>query len=366
MKKELLYFFTFLFFATFSYAGIKQPLVVSNLSTYNGKSFTLVEQNVTFSVFPNGEFDFYINPYGNNVQANMNLNGFSISYNSGYNYDGYVQYDDFGAIIQIENVPVYYDYYGRVSTIGAIRINYNNYGRINRLGGLNIYYNNYGYYSHYSGYINNYNRWYVYHPYHNYFVQPLMDFRIVSYQPYRMHYKPYRNTYFKKHTYFAHHKNNYDSNYKYNRRSSIAKSNVPDRVENNAVVTRRNISSERNYTKNSKGTTSQRQENSTRSNAVAYRYSNSGNKRSPINSNNSVNNRIAQTTNNNSQNIVSRSQTKKPNSQNTVNQSYKARSKENVKEAPQNRRSLKNANKNYSNKEVAQSKMVKSNNRKRD
>jgi len=84
--------------------------------------------------------------------------GVSLSFNTGHSYDAYVQYDDYGAVIQIENVPIYYDYYGRVIRAGNVRINYNNYGRISRVGGLYVYYNRYNNYSHYSGYINAYNR----------------------------------------------------------------------------------------------------------------------------------------------------------------------------------------------------------------
>ena len=49
----------------------------------------------------------------NNSRLNVSINSpnVNISYNSGYDYNAYVQYDEFGAIIQIENVPIYYDYY---------------------------------------------------------------------------------------------------------------------------------------------------------------------------------------------------------------------------------------------------------------
>ena len=172
-----------------------------------GNNFTFVEGGITFAIFPNGEFDFYMNSingagfeyYGKNV---------NISFNSGYNYDAYVQYDDFGAIVQIENVPIYYDYYGRVNRIGGINIYYNG-NRLARLGGLRIYYDHYGNYSHYRGYINRYNRYYVYHPYHNYFARPFFDFRIVSHKPYRRHYRTHRYTYYKDHSKNRFYRNNY-------------------------------------------------------------------------------------------------------------------------------------------------------------
>ena len=119
----------------------------SNLNTsyyYNdgyGETFTFVESGITFSVFQNGEFDYYINPR-NGLRAGVNVRGVSISYNSGYNYDAYVQYDDYGAIIQIEDVPIYYDHYGRISEAGNVRIRYNG-NRLARVGGLYIHYNHY-------------------------------------------------------------------------------------------------------------------------------------------------------------------------------------------------------------------------------
>ncbi|MFA5297925.1 MAG: hypothetical protein WC389_06915, partial [Lutibacter sp.] len=168
MKTKLLLFATFLFVGF----GIQASTFKTDNSQKNyyynddyGNSFTFVERDVTFAVFQNGEFDFYINQrnaLGVNYQGN---NGVNISFNSGYNYDPYVQYDDYGAIIQVEDIPIYYDYYGRVNRIGNTIINYDS-GRLVRVGGLHVYYNRQGYYSHYSGYINDYNRDYVFHPYH--------------------------------------------------------------------------------------------------------------------------------------------------------------------------------------------------------
>ncbi|MBL4725007.1 MAG: hypothetical protein JKY73_06505, partial [Lutibacter sp.] len=151
MKNKLLVFATFVFVSLTSFA-------TTNTSTYNryyndyGNTFTFVEHGVTFSVFQNGEFDFYINPR-RGLHVGYQGNGINISFNSGYNYDAYVQYDNYGAIIQIEDIPIYYDYYGRVDRIGNVNLNYR-FGRLSRLGQLHVYYDNHGYYSHYSGYIN--------------------------------------------------------------------------------------------------------------------------------------------------------------------------------------------------------------------
>ncbi len=160
-----------------------------------GNSYIFVEGGITFSVFPDGEFDFYLNNrkyFG----ANVNLGNVNISYNSGYKYDAYVQYDDYGAVIQIENTPIYYDFNGRVSRIGAIDIYYNN-ARLHRVGGLYVYYNTYGAFSHCTGYINTYNRSYVYRPFHRYLARPAYNLCLVNYRPYRRNYIPVRYTYYR-------------------------------------------------------------------------------------------------------------------------------------------------------------------------
>lgn len=169
----------------------------TNYTYYNeyGETFTFVERGITFSVFQNGEFDFYINPR-DGVHVGVNLANVSLSYNSGYDYDAYVQYDDYGAIIQIEDIPIYYDYYGRISQAGNVRIHYNGQ-RLARIGGLYIHYNRFGVYSHYTGFINRWNRRYVFHPYHNYFVRPVFNRCIVSYNPYRRWYRPIRYDYYR-------------------------------------------------------------------------------------------------------------------------------------------------------------------------
>jgi hypothetical protein len=205
-----------IFITIFSY--LLSPLTFANTvnsitnTTYgynynNGEKFTFVERGITFSVFRNGEFDFYINPR-NGIHTSVDFGLVSISYNSGYNYDAYVQYDDYGAIVQIENIPIYYDYYGRIVGAGNIKINYRS-NRLVGIGGLHIYYNAYGYYSHYRGFINTYNRYYAYHPYHNYFVRPYYTSCVVSYDPYRLYYKPKRYNYYNNKKYYSknHNKN---------------------------------------------------------------------------------------------------------------------------------------------------------------
>lgn len=160
-----------------------------------------IENGITFSVYPDGEFDFFIDQPAY-VGAAYQSPGVNISFNAGFNYDPWVQYDDYGAVIQIENTPLYYDFYGRISRIGAINIYYNG-ARVSRIGGLYVYYDPYGAFNRFSGYVNVYNRHYVYRPVYNYFVRPAASFCIVNTRPYRRYYHPVRYTYYKPY------KNNY-------------------------------------------------------------------------------------------------------------------------------------------------------------
>jgi hypothetical protein len=175
-----------------------------------GNSFIFVEQGVEFAVFPDGQFDFNVDRYGPDFSAYADFGGVSISYNSGYSYDAYVQYDDFGAVIQIENVPIYYDYYGRIIQAGDVRIRYNSYGRVVSVGGLYVHYNRFNRFSHYTGFINVYNRHYVYRPWHRYYAVPVVTSCIVYNRPYRQYYAPIR------HRYYAPYRDNYRPHVSYN------------------------------------------------------------------------------------------------------------------------------------------------------
>ncbi len=168
-----------------------------------GESFIFMEGGVEFSVYPNGEFDFYYNPqFTRSPLGNIPHPNSNISYNAGYNYDPYVQYDDFGAVIQIENVPVYYDYYGRIVQAGNIFINYNSRGQLVRLGNMHIRYNRFNQPIKYIGYINAYNPRYVYRPWHRYYVRPHQSYRVVYYEPYRAYYEPARLSYVQYNNYY--------------------------------------------------------------------------------------------------------------------------------------------------------------------
>lgn len=154
-----------------------------------------VESGITFSVYPDGEYDFFIdNP--NYVGVDYRTRNVSISFNSGFNYNPWVQYDDYGAVIQIENTPIYYDFYGRVSRIGGLNIFYQR-GRVSRIGGLYVYYDGYGRFARFNGYINMYNRLYVHRPVYSFFTRPAVSFCLVNTRPYRRYYHPVRYTYYR-------------------------------------------------------------------------------------------------------------------------------------------------------------------------
>lgn len=175
----------------------ENKIATSTIYRYSNP-FIFVEEGITFSVYPDGEFDFYIDKRIN-VAAGTHIGNVEITFNSGYNYNPYVQYDDYGAVIQVEHIPIYYDYYGRVSRIGRIPIGYIN-GRIRNIGGLYVYYNR-DVLSHCTGFINSYNRYYVYRPFHRYFVRPAVGFCNVYHRPYRRYYTPTRYVYYRPYTY---------------------------------------------------------------------------------------------------------------------------------------------------------------------
>ena len=199
--KNLTYIVALLFIGWSASANSDKTI---NFSPYNyGEAFIFVEGDVEFAVYTNGEFDFYYNPQfakhsGNYISSPRE----NISYNAGYNYDLYVQYDDYGAVIQIEDVPVYYDYYGRIIQAGNVYINYNSHGNIVRVGNMHVRYNRFNQPIRYIGSINQYNSHYVYQPWHQYYMRPHQDYRVVYYQPYRAYYEPSRINYIQYSNYY--------------------------------------------------------------------------------------------------------------------------------------------------------------------
>lgn len=199
--KQLAYLFSVLFLSSTAIMAStseeldQKPFEVNNSGYGNGNNFIFVESGIEFSLFPDGQFDFHMANYTNNVNVSVNSPNVSISFNTGYDYNGFVQYDEFGAIIQIENTPIFYDYYGRVVRVGNVSMRYNNFGYLTSVGGLYIHYNRYNQFTYCSGFINPFNRIYVYRPWHRYYRIPAFDYCVVYNRPYRQHYAPVRYRY---------------------------------------------------------------------------------------------------------------------------------------------------------------------------
>lgn len=302
--KNLAYLVTALFLVgTTVQATTTTSTITTSSSTFvnaYGNSFIFVEGGVEFSVFPDGQFDFYMPNYGPNVSLGISSPNVSISFNSGYNYNPYVQYDDFGAIIQIENVPIYYDYYGRITRAGNVDIRYNNYGRVVWVGGLHIYYNRYNVISHYRGYINAYNRYYVYRPWHSYYIAPSYNHCVVNTIPYRQYYEPVRYTYHRPYT------NNYRVVNVNSRRGvaqtgrSTQRSSVSERYRQGAEPRRESIRNENTVARSASRNNYSTENNSTRREVASNKRDNTDRKEikstSRVNNaqGNIMNNRVAE------------------------------------------------------------------------
>ncbi|WP_379953188.1 hypothetical protein [Dokdonia sp. R78006] len=220
MKHLALLFIGLLTFSASTYAA-EEDTSIRRGTVYDGSKYIFVENGIEFSVFPDGEFDFYIPQYVEGVSLSVNAGPVGISFNTGFDYDPYVQYDEYGAVIQVEDTPLYYDNYGRLAQAGDVRINYRD-NRISRVGGLQIYYNNRGLFSHYTGFINVYNRNYVFHPYHNYYYRPVFNRCLVFNTPYRRYYTPVRYNY-------AFHRNNFSRGYNHGYANARRDFRRPDR-----------------------------------------------------------------------------------------------------------------------------------------
>lgn len=202
--KKLIYLFTAALITVTSTATTSRPAVSINNTRNSGDRYLFVEGGIEFSVYPDGEFDFVVPQLINDLHISVNNGPVNISYNSGFNYDAYVQYDSYGAVIQIADVPVYYDNWGRIVQAGNIAINYMN-GRIAGVGNLQVFYNGNAY-AYTRGYINPYNRSVSYYPYSNYFYRPYVDRCLVYNTPYRSLYTPQRFSY-------NYHRNHYRAGY---------------------------------------------------------------------------------------------------------------------------------------------------------
>ena len=103
-------------------ANNSEVLEYNSYNPYDGRAYIFEEGGVEFSVFTDGQFDFScVGPYhSRQVQVSTGSPHVNISFNGGYDYEMYIQYDDYGAVTQIENVAIYYDHYGRISRAGSM------------------------------------------------------------------------------------------------------------------------------------------------------------------------------------------------------------------------------------------------------
>lgn len=332
--KKLILFFAAIILGGFS-ATATTNLDNNTVSTFYrgyGNSFIFVENGIEFSVFPDGQFDFNILRYQPDLAISIGNRNANITFNSGFNYNAYVQYDEFGAIIQIENTPIFYDFYGRVVQAGNVNIFYNNFGRINRIGGLYIHYNRFNRFSHYTGFINRFNRSYVFRPWHRFYSIPAIDYCVVYNRPYRRFYNPVRYVYnrpfrnnYRPITAIASRRGNTIIR---NRTYATVNRSARNRTKvNNIANTRRSISRDNTIRKNNSRRIANNNDRSIRNNDMNRtnsRIQNRGN--STMRRDNSTNNRNSQyrTRGNGNQNVI------KKRSTTTVRQAPKRNSSQQV------------------------------------
>ena len=197
MKRFILVFVGFVFFSMSGWANHSNFISNSNAHNFTNvtnTNFIFVENGVEFSVFKNGQFDFYLPHRGPQVSIGGRIDHFS--FNTGFNYNPYVQYDSFGAVLQIENTPIFYDAYGRVQQIGNVFISYNRLGFVSRIGGLRLFYRGNNIWRQ-AGFINLSHRNFVWRPWHRYYALPAVEFSLISSQPYRQFYRPVRHIYYR-------------------------------------------------------------------------------------------------------------------------------------------------------------------------
>jgi hypothetical protein len=212
----------------------------------SNNSFVFNEQGIEFAVFKDGQFDFNVLRHCQGLNRYSNHKGINISFNTGYDYGAYIQYDTYGAVIQIENTPIYYDYYGRISQAGTVHINYNHRGDVSWIGGMNIRYD-----SHYTpqvyGYVNRYHRYYTPSNWHAYYRAPQINFCVTFNTPYRRHFKPVRHHY--KNPYRHNQRPTVYRNQNVQYRVATTRSNQSDRYKTNRGTRKRTTTTTQSNTR---------------------------------------------------------------------------------------------------------------------
>ena len=216
-----------LFLTLFSIVLLGTVSAHTDSSHYNnGNSFVFNEQGIEFAVFKDGQFDFNVLRYRQASACFSNQSGINISFNTGYDYGAYIQYDSYGAVVQIENTPIYYDYYGRISRAGNVHVNYDYSGRVSWIGGMHISYDHYNNVRR-NGYVNRQHRYYTPSVWHPYYRVPNIKFCVLFNTPYRRHYTPVRY--------------HYQSPYRNNRRPNVYR----NQSSQNRVANRRSTQKDR-------------------------------------------------------------------------------------------------------------------------
>lgn len=261
MKRAGLFFLSMIvllgFSSCISMEGTRTNAQSQAMGTYKGSvPFIFVERDVEFAIYPTGEFDFaYVGPNYRYTPYNGPRRPFS--YNGGYNYDVYLQFDRFGAVVQVESVPIYYDYYGRIIQAGNVVLKYSG-DYVTQIGNMHIIYQRGGVYMASSGYVNSYNQHLAPQPWHPYYTRPY--YPIVYSTPYREHYKPRRYSY-------DEHRQRYDnrgrSNYDNGRRTFIDPITQRPRREGTTDNRRENAQNSPNSDRGRSNATNPRNSNTT-------------------------------------------------------------------------------------------------------
>lgn len=259
MRRAGLLFLSMVLFLGFTSCMVMESNQNKAPGTYKGSvPFIFVERDVEFAIYPNGEFDFaYVGPNYRYTPYNGPRQPFS--YNGGYDYDVYLQFDRFGAVIQVESVPIFYDYYGRIIQAGNVVLRYSgNY--VTQIGNMHVIYKKGGKYLASSGYVNSYNRHLSPQPWHSYYSRPY--YPIVYTKPYRENYKPKRYSY-------DEHRKRYEnrgrSNYDNGRRTFVDPITKNPRRENSTEYRREAAQSPSNSNRGRSNTTNPRNERTTKS-----------------------------------------------------------------------------------------------------
>lgn len=137
---------------------------LSKLNYRNSQAITFEENNIKFSVFTDGSFDFNTEAYNAEVANTFPtvFSKFGTNHIPGivFRYENIgliVQYNAAGKVIRVGNVYINYDKKGRIKRSGSVDMKYKN-GKLNQIGDLEIIYNNEGKFTGTNGFVNTKNR----------------------------------------------------------------------------------------------------------------------------------------------------------------------------------------------------------------